>query len=443
MTRRDAIGTTVVVVVVLVVIIIGTVALAMTSIQPGGSTSLTTRSTSSGSSTTSSTTSASGSQPSVLWTKSMNFASGITIYSQDDDGIIPVAISQDDSEIVIGTGQAIGNGSIYAFNDQGTSLWNYTLHQFVGSISMSANGSLIAVGGVNIAPGPAGTYENGTLYLFNGQGKLLWDINLGGPGPAVKLSSDGSRLAVATQDAILYMNNKGQTLWSFKPGNSGNINSMDMSPDGSNLVASVMYTPNTQNWSWSFLSFGGGGKILWNYTSISPGGSTYAGSVVLASDGLHTWASSDVSGENGTLYLFDNNGTLLWSRQIYSPALSIQTAKASQSAVILTNWSTLVVNEEGQQLANYTVNQQTATSASAAGSSCAHPSFWVSNLGSLNVLFLNGQGLPVSSYPLNRTVSNAVVSPDGHYAAIASNQDNRSILYFIDLVSNGSDCTPN
>ena len=111
MTRRDAIGTTVVVVVVLVVIIIGASCRPRHDhLQPGGiyesHYTLDYRKYS-----TSSTTSASGSQPSVLWTKSMNFASGITIYSQDDNGIIPVAISQDDCE-VIGTGQAIGNGGV-------------------------------------------------------------------------------------------------------------------------------------------------------------------------------------------------------------------------------------------------------------------------------------------------------------------------------------------
>jgi hypothetical protein len=390
--------------------------------------------------TTSSTVSASGLQPSVLWSKTMSFASAITIYSQDDDGIGPVAVSQNDSEIVVGTGQAIGNGSIYAFNDKGASLWNYTLNQFVSSISMSANASLIAVGGVEVAQGPAGVYENGAVYLLNGQGKLLWSERLGGSGPSVKLSSDGSRLAVATETDVLYMNDRGQTLWSFDSGNSGNIMGMDMSPSGDNVIASVMYRPNTENWSWSFLSFNGGGSILWNYTEVSPGGVSFADRVVLASDGLHTWASSAVSGENGTLYLFDNNGTLLWSRQIYSPALIIQTARTSQDVTVLTNWSTLVFNEQGQQLANYTASQQSV--ASAGGSSCASSSFWVSNLGSLNVLFLNGQGAPLSSYPLNRTVSNAVVSADGHYAAIISNQDNRSILYFMDLAESASDCAP-
>jgi hypothetical protein len=439
MTSRIAIGTTVVVVTVVIVIMIATVGLVVlnSTITPASS------ATPSTTSTTTPTASASGPQPSILWSKAMGFVSNVTIYSQDDDGITVVAVSQNDSEVVVGTGQAIGNGSIYAFNGKGASLWNYTLNQFVSSISVSANGSLIAVGGFESAHNAAGTYENGAVHLLNGQGKLLWSEMLGGSGPSVRLSSDGSRLAVATDTRILYMNDKGQTLWSFNSGNSGNIVGMDMSPNGSNVVVSVMYSPNTQNWSWSFLSFSGGGKLLWNYTSISPGGVSFADRVVLAPDGSHTWASSEVSGENGTLYLFDNNGTLLWSRQIYSPALVIQTSSASQSVAVLTNRSTLVFNEEGQQLANYTVSQQSATSTPAAGSSCVAPSFWVSNLGSLNVLFLNGQGSPLSSYPLDRTVSNAVVSPDGYYAAIISNQGNRSILYFMDLVRNGSNCPAN
>lgn len=368
----------------------------------------------------------------------MNFASGVTIYSQDDDGIGPVALTQDGSEVVVGTGQAIGNGSVYAFNDKGESLWSYALNHSVSSISVSANGSLVAVGGYENARGPSGFYENGALYLFNGQGKMLWNKSLGGPGPTVKLSSDGSRMAVATESGILYMNDHGQTLWSFSGGSNGNVNSIDMSPDGSNLVASVMYRPNTENWSWSFLSFSSAGKLLWNYTSLSPGGSTSVAGVRVASDGS-TLASSDVSGENGTLYLFDHSGNLLWSFQMYSPALAIQTANQSSDVVLLTNWSTLVVDERGQLVANYT-GQQLPPTTSSSGSPCTTPAFWESNLGSTNVLFLNGQGVRLLDYSLNRTVSSVALSADDRYAAVVSNQDNSTVLFFMSLTESGPGC---
>ena len=234
------------------------------------------------------------------------------------------------------------------------------------------------------------------------------------------------------------MNDHGQTLWSFSGGSNGNVNSIDMSPDGSNLVASVMYRPNTENWSWSFLSFSSAGKLLWNYTSLSPGGSTSVAGVRVASDGS-TLASSDVSGENGTLYLFDHSGNLLWSFQMYSPALAIQTANQSSDVVLLTNWSTLVVDERGQLVANYT-GQQLPPTTSSSGSPCTTPAFWESNLGSTNVLFLNGQGVRLLDYSLNRTVSSVALSADDRYAAVVSNQDNSTVLFFMSLTESGPGC---
>ena len=152
-------------------------------------------------------------------------------------------------------------------------------------------------------------------------------------------SSDRSRLAVVAQDVLLL---KQQTFsGASSQATVGTSTAWRSSPDGSNLVASVM--SNTQKLELVVLS---SEFSLELHLNIAPGGSTYAGSVVLASDGLHTWV---LSGENGTLYLFDNNGTLCGPDRFTVPPCRFRQQK--QSAVILTNWSTLVVNEEGRHVA--------------------------------------------------------------------------------------------
>ena len=349
----------------------------------------------------------------------MDFTPGVTIYSPEDDGVGPVAISKDDSMIVVGTGQAIGNGSIYVFNQQGATMWNYSLNHFVSSVSMSSNGSMIAVSGYQIAAGPGGVYENPAIYLFNGRGTLLWNQSFGGQFAGASLTSNGSRLVVMAENAILLMNDDGKTLWSFTPGNRGTIYDWVMSPDGSRLVVSVQNYSQVGNNSLpssrSWLYFNLDGEVVANRTFPQEGPLT-PGNLALSSDGKYIWSSEATSGTSGSLLLFDYNGSLLWSRPIYSPALEIQTLNGSQDAAVETNWSTLVFNDEGQQLANYTGSQQSAAPASASGSSCTPTSFSMSDYTSPGVVFLNAQGVAVSSYSFNRIVSNIALSANGRFA---------------------------
>jgi hypothetical protein len=102
----------------------------------------------------------------TVWSKTFNFTPGVTVYSPDDNGIGPLVISQNDSMVVMGTGGSIGNGSVYAFSQKGAELWSYPLNHYVSSISMSASGSIIAISGYQIAPGPAGVCERTNAVAF-------------------------------------------------------------------------------------------------------------------------------------------------------------------------------------------------------------------------------------------------------------------------------------
>jgi hypothetical protein len=157
----------------------------------------------------------------TLWSKTFSFTPGVTIWSADDDGIGPVVFSRNDSVILVGTGQAIGNGSIYAYGENGTMLWAHQLDHFVSSISTSANGSVVAVSGYEIKEGPAGLYENPALFVFNGQGATMWNQSYPGQSVSASVSTNGSRLGVATDSAFLYMDGSGTVLWSFSFGSTG------------------------------------------------------------------------------------------------------------------------------------------------------------------------------------------------------------------------------
>lgn len=221
----------------------------------------------------------------TVWSKTFGFTPGVTIYSADDDGIGPVLFSQNDSVVLVGTGQAIGNGSIYAYGKNGTMLWTLQLNHFVSSIRTSVNGSIIAVSGYEIRQGPAGAYENPALFVLNGRGALLWNQSYAGQSVSALVSANGTRLGVATDSAFLYTDASGKVLWSFSYGTTGTLESWEMSPDGSNITISVYHSRTnnlTQSVSWSLITFNSGGSVLSNRTTTgtpsnpppNPGGVT-------------------------------------------------------------------------------------------------------------------------------------------------------------------------
>ena len=206
----------------------------------------------------------------TLWSKTFSFTPGVFIWSADDDGIGPVVFSQNDSVILVGTGQAIGNGSIYAYGEDGTMLWAHQINHFVSSISTSANGSVIAASGYEVAQGQAGVYENPALFVLNGQGTTLWNQSYSGQSVSAGVSANGSRLGVATESAFLYMDDSGKVLWSFGFGSAGILEGWTMSPDGSSVTVSVFHArPNntTQSESWSLVVLKQGGGVLSNRTT--------------------------------------------------------------------------------------------------------------------------------------------------------------------------------
>ena len=206
----------------------------------------------------------------TLWSKTFSFTPGVTIWSADDDGIGPVVFSQNDSVILVGTGQAIGNGSIYAYGKNGTMLWDHQLNHFVSSISPSANGSVIAVSGYEVGQGPAGVYENPALFVFNGRGEAMWNQSYPGQSVSARVSANGSRLGVATDSAFLYMDGSGRVLWSFSFGSEGTLEGWTMSPDGSSVTVSVYHgraDNTTQSVSWSLVVLNAAGGVLSNQTT--------------------------------------------------------------------------------------------------------------------------------------------------------------------------------
>ena len=139
-------------------------------------------------------------------------------------------------------------------------------------------------------------------------------------------------------------------------------------------------------------------------------------SVAISSDGSYIWVGSAVDGYNGSLYLFNGQGTLLWQRQIYSPVLSIQTG-GNLTAFVSTNWGALLYGADGSLLENVTSSTPTIS-----GDCTYLPSFWYWGGNQSPVTFFDSQGNSISGYNPQGFTVNVALSADGHYAAIVSQQ---------------------
>jgi hypothetical protein len=372
--------------------------------------------------TTSSSNSATSSQcsePCALWTRVL----GSEVYSE--------AISNDDSAVAVGTGHGQTSGSIVLFNDQGAVLWNHTVDYIVASVSVSPDGSYIAAGGYQEA-GPSGAYTNGTVLLFDKVGNLLWNVTGGDPVDKVQFSASASNLAVWSEYSISDLSITGSQVWNYTTP-TGYFSGMDMAASGNYVVASVSYLgalPNIYGYAWSFLAFDGQGRLLWNHTATD-GNQEEPGFMTTSFNGSYVWASSNWGASKGSLYLFNQQGNLLWKQQIYSPALSIQIA-SNLNANVWTNWGNLVYDVTGALLKNITSSSSAETGAimsstsSASGVSCSPPSFFTGPARG-TILFLDSYGNTVSTYSSPGGFPYITLSSDHLYSVVATGYQNSSM----------------
>jgi outer membrane protein assembly factor BamB len=333
---------------------------------------------------------------------------------------------------------AVGNGSgIYLIGNNGSVLWSRNLNHTISSVSISADGRLIAAGGWQIKGGcapnlnisgprscPGAFYANGEVYLLDsGSGKLLWSVATGDGNPVwkVKISADGTKMAVDTGDRIMYLDGaQGNIIWSYDSG--GNVVGMDMSDDGNLIVASMG----------PIVAFNQRGVTIWSHPALDLAVSV--NSVAISSDGLHVWAGSAVNGDHGTLYFFDRQGNLLWQREIQSPALAIQTGR-NTTALVSTNFGALLYNGNGSSLESFTGSAPPVKMAP-----CVLPAFWYGNGDGIPMSFIDAVGATVASYSPGGFTVKATLSPDGRYAAIVANQVSSFSLTFAYLGQPSPSC---
>jgi hypothetical protein len=135
-----------------------------------------------------------------LWT----FATGGTINS--------LSVSENGSYVAVGEGFNDSGGAILLLNKAGSLLWEHQTDRIIEDVAISDNGSRILANGFQILPGIAGVFANSEVYALDSKGGLLWSRNSSFPYDGA-ISADGSRVAIFSQGFVALLTWSGQVLW--------------------------------------------------------------------------------------------------------------------------------------------------------------------------------------------------------------------------------------
>jgi hypothetical protein len=228
-----------------------------------------------------------------------------------------LSISTDGNYLAAGTTDSGGkDGSVYlvSLSSQEPSWRHVTNNTAIDTVAVSDNGSYVAAGGYWSGM----LYGDGEIYLFNTQGKMLWNVSTGKePVFQVAISANGSRIAADYQDGVIYLNTAGDILWNYSfPSRSGGLSlHLAMSSDGGSIVvaAASMLIGNWTNFGWGVFYLNSQGHQVWNYTEDNAG----PANVLMSDNGSYVAGGPlYVGNSNGSVYLFDGGtGALLWTHQ--------------------------------------------------------------------------------------------------------------------------------
>lgn len=213
----------------------------------------------------------------------------VTSISMSSDGSYVAAGFEWTSKVRFNT--SFGENRVYLFDRSGNILWDYKTEGTVSSVSLSSDGSYVAVGSLD-----------GYVYLFDPSGNLLWSYKTDSYVGQVSISSDGSHVAAQVGYDVYLFDRLGNLLWSYKTDNG--VRSVSISSDGSYIAA------GSDDKKVYF--FDGSGNLLWSYNAGNP-----VNRVSISSDGSYIAVGiQDVTWNNIDDYkvsLFDRSGNLIWS----------------------------------------------------------------------------------------------------------------------------------
>jgi len=238
-----------------------------------------------------------------------------------------IAGSSDGQNIVAGS----TNNFVYYITSSGEMKWRSQIGGKIYDLAISSDGQYIIVGS-----------DDNKVYYFNNNGALLWTYQTGGPVYSIAISSDGNNIVAGSADGKIYYLLKGGTKsWSYFQ--NPPVNSVDISSDGKFIIAGF------GNGDILFLKDEAPRKI-WETSKKIP-----IGWAVISPDGCYIGAGSYNDGTNKLLY-FDKSG-FLWNYLTEGKIQAIsQSSNGDYFAGGTVNGTLYLLNKNGDLLWKYNTN---------------------------------------------------------------------------------------
>jgi len=214
-------------------------------------------------------------------------------------------------------------------------LWSYEADNWVGGVSVSSNGSYIAVGGGE------------EVSLLNREGELLWIHQIDGDNVwEISITSDGSYIVVGTDDGrINLFNRQGKILWK-KDYHKDSYTGVSISPDGLYILVTV-----EENNEISLYNIEG--KLLWSH-KVGP---NYPYDVSISSDGScivkGKYFNQKGSWQDSFYSLYNIEGKLLWSHKVDDYIYDVSISSDGSYIVLGTQSRVSLFNKQGKLLWSY------------------------------------------------------------------------------------------
>jgi hypothetical protein len=336
-------------------------------------------------------------------------ATGTTpLWTYRASGIInSVSVSEDGNYTAVAEYLYLNHfgGAILLFNRAGDLLWERQTDFVMADAAISDNGSHILAMGYRYLYGPGQpTSQENEVFALDSNGSVLWNSTSSSPYYGGAISTDGSRVAVFTQDSVALLTWRGQVLWNNSDAGGAGCPGYGpchvfVSQDGGVVAAGHQ----------GITVFNSDGSVAWTYGATNQ---IWANSVALTSTGYLIAASQDVSNFNGMALLLSGQGVPLWEHHLDSGVVSAAVLQNGSSIGYVTESNALFYDRAGTLLANYSTDGELTLRPTSSGA------FLLGGGGNDLVLF-DSAGRERWSSPL-QTVLMAAVSGGGAFVAATS-----------------------
>jgi glycine betaine/proline transport system substrate-binding protein len=285
--------------------------------------------------------------------------------------------------------------TVHAEEDNYKISWSHDTNHLIESVAVSSNGSYIAVG------------SDDKVRLFDKEGNNLWNYKTKGTVKGVSISSDGFYILAGSADNYIYLfDKKGNLIWNRKL--ISTVYGVSISSNGSFMVAGTdgptrVYLLNKE------------GDFLWErivYSSVE--------GVAISPDGSYI----AIGAVSDFVYYYDNNGQLLWSYKTGADVQGVSIFPDGSLAVGSDDDYIYFLNKEGNFLWDYKKSKAIVTI------STSNNSYILTGSRDGYIYLLNRNGQLLWDFNLNEPVKSVSISSDGSYIAAGSDK-----IYFFEKVN--------